>query len=68
MSKYRHLSTSEFLRVISNTAGRSPIIDELVRRLENSQIELAAAEEEIPSCTLNSTCPVCQAPLPRSDH
>jgi hypothetical protein len=45
-TKYRHLSNTEFLALISRRIGHSPIVDELYQRFQ------AALDKTI--------CPICE--------
>lgn len=47
ITKYQHLSDDEFLAVISQRIGYSPIIDELYQRFIR--------------VTDRATCPICEA-------
>ena len=61
-TKYSSLTTDEFLRVLRDKQGKSPVIDECIRRLEEPP------EDEEDGCSVceaikPSQCVVCEAEL-----
>ena len=56
---YTHLSDEEFICYADTKIGLSPIIDELVRRLQH-QLDAGRSHEHADHCV---ECPVCDAPL-----
>jgi hypothetical protein len=51
ITHYQHLSDDEFLRILQDKLGHSPILDELYNRFMS-----------INDSTLTK-CPICEAPL-----
>lgn len=59
---YNNLSNDEFLRIVESRVGRSPIIDELYKRLSCDDYELDDGSDV--DCVNEETlyvCPVCEA-------
>jgi hypothetical protein len=56
---YTHLTDEEFVNYMDAKVGFSPIIDELVRRLQH-HINANRAHED---ANHRAECPVCAAPL-----
>jgi len=59
ITKYSSLTTEEFLRNIEDKGGKSPIIQELIIRLEKEINGLGVSKDVDP----HVECPVCEADL-----
>lgn len=61
MNSWRHMTDEEFFNWIEQEkGGNSPIMDEIIRRVEESQLTAPRVD---PDCNRRVECPVCLAPL-----
>ena len=56
-TKYGYLSIDELLRLVEDRRDKSPIIDELCNRLENTEASI------LPDSNRRVECPICEAEL-----